>query len=287
MQDSIVVPDLKPDIAGSHCTCNDNMPYSKAAGMADTEIERLIYEALDYNRFEVYYQPLYSICDGKFTEAEALLRMRGADGKFVPPDKFIPVAEETGLIVDIGLFVLKKVCGYIKYLQSCHIYISAISVNLSVAQLMRDDAVSRLLQTIKDSGVSPKHILFEITESVLISNYAKISDKLTEMSESGIRFALDDFGTGYSNLTRVISLPFNVIKLDKSLIWDSMENRKCNIIIHDLTRTFKNVNLSATAEGVETQEHDDFVRMCGCDKIQGFRYAKPMPVCEAINYFVR
>ncbi len=152
---------------------------------------------------------------------------------------------------------------------------------------MRDDAVSRLLQTIKDSGVSPKHILFEITESVLISNYAKISDKLTEMSESGIRFALDDFGTGYSNLTRVISLPFNVIKLDKSLIWDSMENRKCNIIIHDLTRTFKNVNLSVTAEGVETQEHDDFVRMCGCDKIQGFRYAKPMPVCEAINYFVR
>ena len=144
-----------------------------------------------------------------------------------------------------------------------------------------------MLDTIKKSGISPKHILFEITESVLICNYAKIANKIVELSESGIRFALDDFGTGYSNLTHVINLPFNVIKLDKSLIWDSMKNQKCNIIIHDLTRAFKNVNLSVTAEGVETKDHDDFVRMCGCDKIQGFRYAKPMPVCEAMNYFIR
>lgn len=280
MKNSILVPDA------FDYPCR-NGAEAPRLNKADEKIERLIYEALENNRFEVYYQPLYSICDGRFTEAEALLRMHDENGKLIPPDKFIPVAESTGLIVDIGLLVLKKVCDDIKYLQSCDIYISSISVNLSIAQLVRDDAVERLLDTIKQSGVSPKHILFEITESVLICNYAKMADKIIKLSKSGIRFALDDFGTGYSNLTHVIDLPFDVIKLDKSLIWDSMKNQKCNIIIHDLTRAFKNVNLSVTAEGVETKEHDDFARMCGCDKIQGFRYAKPMPVREAMNYFTR
>lgn len=283
MQDSIFIPGSKPKAIYRPCNDNIEIPGLKSK---NERIERLLYEALEENRFEVYYQPLYSVCDGKFTEAEALLRMRDKNGKFIPPDKFIPVAESTGLIVDIGFFVLKKVCNYIKYLQSCNIYVSAISVNISIAQLMRDDAVERFLDTIQRSGISPKYILFEITESVLICNYEKIADKIIRLSRSGIRFALDDFGTGYSNLTHVIDLPFNVVKLDKSLIWDSIKNQKCNIIIHDLTRAFKNVNLSVTAEGVETKEHDDFVRMCGCDKIQGFRYAKPMPLCEAMNYFI-
>ncbi|WP_411677207.1 EAL domain-containing protein [Caproicibacter sp.] len=243
--------------------------------------------AIEKDLFEIYYQPLYSICDGSFTEAEALLRLKGPDGVYIPPDRFIPVAEETGQIIEIGCMVLERVCKYIRYLLSCRINIDTVSVNLSVVQLMGEDAVSRLKEIIRAGGISPNRILFEVTESILISNYTLIANKIRELSRSGIQFALDDFGTGYSNITNVIDLPFDVVKIDKSLIWDSMKNRRCNIMIRELTHTFRNINLIVTAEGVETEEHDRFARQCGCDKIQGFRYAKPMPVSRAADYFGR
>lgn len=251
------------------------------------QLEEWLNDAIENDRFEIYYQPLYTVCDGSFTEAEALLRLKGPDGEYIPPDEFIPVAEETGQIIEIGSMVLKRVCSYISYLLSCRINIDTISVNLSVVQLMGEDAVPSLLKIIHDSGISPNRILFEITESILISNYTLIAEKIRELSRTGIQFALDDFGTGYSNITNVIDLPFDVVKIDKSLIWDSMKNRRCNIMIRELTRTFRNINLLVTAEGVETEEHDQFVRQCGCDKIQGFRYAKPMPVSRAGDYFGR
>ena len=251
------------------------------------EVEDLLRYALKYNKFEIYYQPLYTICDEKFTEAEALLRLRDPDGAYISPDEFIPVAEATGLIIEIGSLVLQKVCSYIRYLLACKIDIDTISVNLSVVQLMREDAVTNLLQIIRSSGISPNRILFEITESILISNYSMIAEKIRQLSNAGIQFALDDFGTGYSNISHVIDLPFDVIKIDKSLIWDSVRNKRCSIMISDLTRTFKSINLIVTAEGVETEAQDSFVRTCGCDKIQGFRYAKPMPVSQVVDYFGR
>jgi EAL domain-containing protein (putative c-di-GMP-specific phosphodiesterase class I) len=251
------------------------------------EIEDLLADAIKNNRFEVYYQPLYTVCDGRFTEAEALLRLRGKDGRFVSPDEFIPVAEANGMIVDIGRIVLEKVCRYIKYLLACKIDIDSISVNLSVMQLLQDDVVSSLMSIIRESGISPNRILFEITESVLILSYDVIAEKIREFSAAGIQFALDDFGTGYSNITRVADLPFDVVKIDKSLIWDSISNRRCGLMIRDLTRAFRNIDLTVTAEGVETEDHDRFVRQCGCDKIQGFRYAKPLPVSQAVDYFGR
>lgn len=260
-------------------------PVRDECGREQRRIEDLLDRALKNNSFEIYYQPLYTICDGSFTEAEALLRLRGPDGDFIPPDRFIPVAERSGQIIDIGCMVLERVCNYIRYLLSCRVNIDTVSVNLSAVQLMGEDSVPRLMRIIRRSGISPNRILFELTESVLIRNYALVAEKIREMSDMGIQFALDDFGTGYSNIANVADLPFDVIKIDKSLIWDSMKNRRCNIMIRNLTRTFKNINLVVTAEGVETEAHDHFVRMCGCDKIQGFRYARPMPVSQASDYF--
>jgi len=251
------------------------------------EVKELLSAALKQDGFEIYYQPLYSIEDSKFSEAEALLRLKDDDGRFLSPEEFIPIAEETGLIVEIGYMVIDKVCQYIRFLLKCGIEIDTISVNLSVVQLMKADIVPRLLQIIRGNGVSPSRIVFEITESVLVSNYDIAAEKIKWLSESGIRFALDDFGTGYSNLTHVIDLPFHMVKIDKSLIWDSMTNEKCYILIRDLIRTFKNMNLMVIAEGVETPEHDAFVRYCGCDRIQGFRYARPMPISLASDYLGR
>ena len=231
---------------------------------------------LESDRVEVYYQPLYSITDNCFTEVEALMRLRDENDNFLSPEEFIPIAEETGLIVEIGYVVLKKVCEYIRNLLQQGIEIQAVSINLSIVQLMREDMVPRVLQIVHANGISPSRLIFEITESILVSNYAVLSDRIKKLSEEGIRFALDDFGTGYSNLTHVIDLPFHVVKIDKSLIWDSMKNPRCYIMVRDMAKIFKNINLMVTAEGVETQEHDHFVRLCGCDRIQGFRYARPL-----------
>jgi EAL domain-containing protein (putative c-di-GMP-specific phosphodiesterase class I) len=251
------------------------------------EIEGLLHDALKNDGFEVYYQPLYNVYDCNFTEAEALLRLRDRSGNFVSPDEFIPVAEQSGLIMEIGNLVLDKVCKYIRSMLKCSADIDTISVNLSVVQLMQENAVSSLMDIIRRNGISPNRILFEVTESTLVSDYELISGKLREMKEQGVQFALDDFGTGYSNITHVTDMPFDVVKIDKSLIWESMENRKCNIMIRELAKTFKDINLSVIAEGVETKEQDDFARECKCDKIQGFRYARPMPVSQVGDYFGR
>ncbi len=251
------------------------------------KLEYLIENALREKKFLIYYQPLYNVHDGNFTEAEALLRLKDECGNFVSPDEFIPVAEQSGLITEIGAYVLDSVCKYIRSMLKCATDIDTISVNLSVVQLMQDNVVSRLMDIIRSNGISPNRILFEVTESTLVSNYEQVGDKIRAMSAEGVQFAVDDFGTGYSNITHVIDLPFDVVKIDKSLIWDSVRSRKCNIMIRELTKTFRDINLSVTAEGVETPEHDEFVRQCGCDKIQGFRYARPMPVSQAGDYFGR
>ncbi len=246
-----------------------------------------MHNALQNDEFEVYYQPLYSVREDRFTEMEALVRLRDEDGKFISAEEFIPLAEETGLIVNIGYVVLKKVCKYIRYLLQQGIEIETVSVNLSVVQLMKADIVPRVLQIIRGSGISPNRIIFEITESILVSNYAMVAEKIRSLSEAGIRFALDDFGTGYSNFTHVIDLPFDVVKIDKSLIWDSMDNPKCYILVRNMSNTFKNMDLLVTAEGVETPEQDSFVRLCGCDRIQGYRYARPLPKERSAEYMGR
>jgi diguanylate cyclase (GGDEF)-like protein len=250
-------------------------------------IKNLIAAALENDSFEVYFQPIYSIKDNRFSEAEALLRLRDEDGKFVPPDEFIPLAEEAGLIVDIGYVVVDKVCKYIRSLVQSGVKIHTVSINLSVVQLMKADIVTRLLEIIQKNEVSPERIIFEVTESILVNNYAAISEKVKELCQYGIRFALDDFGTGYSNLTYVIDLPFQLIKIDKSLITNSMSNNKCHILVRDLTKSFRSMDFTVIAEGVELPEHDEFVRHCGFDRIQGYRYARPIPAADAIRYFGR
>lgn len=263
------------------------LPLGNESFQQRCEIENLIYHALKDDKFLIYYQPLLNVDDGNFTEAEALLRLRDQNGNFVPPDVFIPIAEQDGLINEIGCMVLDRVSHYIHTMLKCGSDIDSISVNLSVVQLMQDNVDARLLDIIHRNEISPNRILLEVTESTLVKDYQQIGDKIRTMSEAGIQFALDDFGTGYSNISHVIDMPFDVVKIDKSLIWDSVQNKKCSTVIRQLTKVFQSINLGVTAEGVETKAHDDFVRQCGCDKIQGFRYAQPMPSSRVSDYFGR
>ncbi len=249
--------------------------------------ENLIRWAMRENRFEVYYQPLYNVHKEQFTEAEALLRLKDPSGKFVPPDEFIPAAEQTGLIVEIGRMVLWKTCCALRLLLARGVEIEAVSVNLSVVQLQREDSAEKLLRIIQEGGVSPDRIVFEVTESTIIHDYPLIAKRIRELGAAGIRFALDDFGTGYSSIAHVSDLPFDSVKIDKSLIWGSARNRKCSILTEDLAQMFRHIRLDITAEGVETEEQDRFARRCGFDKIQGFRYARPMPMDQAAALFGR
>lgn len=260
---------------------------TEACGARRAQVERLLRRALRENLFEIYYQPLYDIQSEKFTEAEALLRLRDAQGRFVPPDEFIPVAEQAGLICDIGSLVLGSACRSMGGLLAAGADIESVSVNLSALQLRGPESPEQLLGVIRRSGVPPERIVLEVTESTFVRDYSLIADRIREISGAGVRFALDDFGTGYSSIAHVTDLPFDSVKIDKSLIWNSVTNRRCKIMTCDLTRMFKEINLCVTAEGVETPEHDAFVRLCGCDKIQGFRYAKPMPIGQAAGFFSR
>ena len=264
-----------------------SLPEDEGVGARRKRIEDLLRRAVRRDGFEVYYQPLYTVSDGRFTEAEALLRLRGEEGGFLPPEEFIPVAEQSGLIGEIGGMVLDRVCRDIRYLLSRGIDIDSISVNLSVVQLLPEDAVDRILGIIRGNGVSPNRILLEVTESTLICNFEQIARRIRELSAAGIQFALDDFGTGYSNIANVIDLPFDVVKIDKSLIWDSVVNARCSRMVRHLASAFRDISLGVTAEGVETQAHADFARLCRCDKIQGFLFARPMPVSRASDFFGR
>lgn len=251
------------------------------------QIFEIMKDYMARDAFEVYFQPIYSVDSGKFRMAESLLRMNNTPLGVISPGEFIPIAEETGLIIQITYQVLNKVCRFIKEQLDKGSHIEGVAVNLSVIQFMQDDLAEKILKIIESYNIPMSTIKFEITESVLASNTDKVIDFINFMHERNIRFGLDDFGTGYSNFSSVLSIPFHTIKLDKSLVWRGVEDDKTNIMVRYVTKAFKKLNKFVLAEGVENGAQNDFVVDCGCDMVQGFLYARPMPGPEAQEYFVK
>lgn len=244
------------------------------------QIEKLLEQNLAQGGFEVYYQPIYSVEDGSFRKAEALLRMRDPDLGNIPPSEFIPIAEESGLIVEITYLVLKKVCAQIRQLLDEGLSPESINVNLSALQFAQKDLLPRMLEIIADSGIPVAKVGVELTESTLAENAELIEETLRQMHREGIHIGLDDFGTGYSNLISVLDLPIDTVKMDKSLVWAAMKSERFAIAMQNFSRAFRELGMCVLAEGVETGEQSSFVVECGCAMIQGFLYAKPMPAEE-------
>lgn len=268
--------------------CNQFLYCTK--GMLDEigrkkAIYQILQDALHHNSFEVYFQPIWSVELHRFTMAEALLRLNNTPLGPISPAEFIPIAEETGLIVDITYQVLTKVCYFMKELLACSIEIEAIAINMSFIQFMQDNLAQKILDIISNCDVPCSKIKIEITEGVLISNFEMVEQFISSMSEHNVRFGLDDFGTGYSNIASLLQIPFDTIKLDKSLIWSSMHSTKTAFFIKDITNAFKKMNLMVLAEGVETEEQYRFAVDCFCDGIQGFLFARPMPAQDAKEIF--
>ncbi len=260
------------------------------AVFVDRERKRYIYRilkrelTLESEMFQVWFQPIYSIKDKHFEYMEALSRLKDPELGDIPPQEFVQVAENRGLIEMLGFVAFEKVC---KFISDNRDTVKAVSINFSVYQMMNPKVVDNVLSTIQRFSLSPSNIIMEITESIFIDNYELVMQHMLELAQAGVKFYLDDFGTGYSNLTNVISLPFSTIKMDRSLVLAMEEGQKGVSLFFDLVSTFKGVGFKILVEGVETNNQNYLVERAGVDYIQGFLYSRPLPAAECVDLLRR
>jgi diguanylate cyclase (GGDEF)-like protein len=250
-------------------------------------IIQILKQQLTEPDFEMYYQPIYSVKSGEFLYAESLMRIPKSPIGPIYPSEFIPIAEETGLIVDITYIMLDKVCKFINRLIETGIEVGAVHVNFSGIQFSRPDLADRVLEIVQKNGTPMPALEIEFTESTLAESTQVVTDFALQMLERGIKMGLDDFGTGYSNIATVIHIPFGTVKLDKSLVYAAMNSEKSALAIRNLTRTFKALGMKVIAEGVENEEQKNMVVEFGVDQIQGFYYARPMPEDETVEFMLQ
>ena len=256
----------------------------------DRERKRYIYRilkrelTLESEQFQVWFQPIYSIQSKKFEYMEALSRLKDTELGDIPPQEFVQVAENRGLIEMLGFVAFEKVC---KFISDNRDTVNAVSINFSVYQMMNPKIVENVLSTIERFSLSPSNIIMEITESIFIDNYELVMKHMMELARAGVKFYLDDFGTGYSNLTNVISLPFSTIKMDRSLVLAMEAGQKGVSLFFDLVSTFKGVGFKILVEGVETNNQNYLVERAGVDYIQGFLYSRPLPPLECVDLLKR
>jgi len=244
------------------------------------DIRKCLENALDNDELEVFLQPLIECRTGRRIAAEALVRLRNDEAKLIRPDLFISLAEQEGHIVRLGEQVLAKVCRFIRDNDMEALGILWINVNLSPVQFMSQDIPGRFSEILEQYGVNRKMIHLEITEQSMI-DFSLLHDQITGLHESGFEFSLDDYGSGYSNLTRVRQYPFTNIKIDMDVVRNYCRDR--DVLLPALIQGFKKMNLSITAEGIETEEMADAMKEICCDYLQGYLFSRPVPMDEFVR----
>lgn len=250
------------------------------------EIEEILKNAILEDGFEVYYQPIYSTTEEKINSAEALIRLKDEKYNYISPEIFIPAAEKNGMIIQIGDFVLDNVCKFIASEDFKNSGLDYIEVNLSVYQCMEVDLVTKVQNCVNKYGISPKRLNFEITESASEQG-AIILKNIAKLSELGFNFSLDDYGIGYSNIKRIITLPLNIIKFDKTFVREA-KNPQMKIVIKNSIDMIKEMNKKIVVEGIETSEMLETFSDFSVDFIQGYYFSKPLPekdFCNWLNTF--
>lgn len=249
-----------------------NAPYVKKLSL-DTGIHK----ALENNEFNLVYQPQINIRSGEIVGVETLLRWNHPEHGTISPAEFIPFAEESGLIVDIGLWVLKTACAELSRWRLAGLPEIRVAINISARQLMEDDIVKDILDIVKDYDI-PGHCLeLEITENAIMDDMDSVIRKLKELSQYKINIAIDDFGTGYSSLSYLHKLPIQTLKIDRTFLKESRAERQDNTIVNTIVAMAKGLGLNVIAEGVETQSQLDYLRDIECTEAQGFLFGKPLP----------
>ena len=250
------------------------------------EMNAIINRGIEGHNFQMYYQPIYSIEKGRFTSAEALIRLIDDEYGFVSPALFIPVAEEIGAIHHIGDYVIDEVCRFIASDTYKSMGLEYIEINVSVAQCIEADLPKKFEDTLRKYGVKTSQINLEITETAVDYDPAVTDRNIAKLSELGFSFSLDDYGTGYSNIKRVVTLPLDIVKLDKCLV-DDMDNESMWIMIKNTVKMLKSMDKKILVEGVEEERALDKFKALGCDYIQGFYFSKPLPEREFVRFIRR
>ncbi len=247
------------------------------------ELDAIIERAMVNGNFSVYYQPIYSVEEGCFRSAEALLRLNDDKYGFVSPELFIPAAEKSGVINKIGEYVIEEVCRFISGSEFGKLGLNYIEVNLSVVQCMQNGLAERIMDILKRFGVSPDKINLEITETAADYNQNIMAENLYKLSAAGIEFSLDDFGTGYSNMKRMAMLPLKIVKLDKTFV-DTDDNPKMMIVLQNTIKMLKAMDMEIVVEGIETESRAKQFSDLKCEYIQGYYYSKPVPENEFVEF---
>lgn len=245
--------------------------------LKNVKIENKLKDAVFQRSFTMYYQPQFRTNDKVLRGVEALIRWKDDNGKMISPAVFIPIAEKSGAIVPIGIWVIEEsLRAFAEWKRKYH-YPMVMSLNISAIQYKQPDFIDNVLMLMEKYDVSPSEIELEITESILIDDFAEITEKLVLLRNIGIKISLDDFGTGYSSLSYLKGLPIDTLKIDKSFIDTVTSDENTRIITESIIYMVKKLGYETIAEGVETEEQFRYLNEIDCDNIQGYFLGKPMP----------
>lgn len=252
-------------------------PEMTAAAFERLSLENSLRHALEREELQLHYQPQVSLVTGTTACAEALARWHHPELGMVPPDRFIPLAEETGLIVRLGDWVLHSACRQLRDWRQAGIPVDRVSVNVSGIQVQRGDLLSAVKSALQDSGLAPQHLELEITESAIMEDAEQAIETLRRIGKLGVKLAMDDFGTGYSSLSYLKQMSLDKLKIDRSFVRDIPGDDDDESIIRAIISLARSLRLQVVAEGVENGEQQQFLKHHGCTVVQGFLHSKPLP----------
>jgi EAL domain-containing protein (putative c-di-GMP-specific phosphodiesterase class I) len=248
------------------------------------QLEMALRGALERGEFTLHYQPRVRAATREVSGFEALLRWNHPEHGLLPPAEFIPILEETDLIVEVGAWVLDSVCRQVHAWQERGLAVRPVAVNLSARQFRGKDLDAVVARALKDSGISPALLELELTESLLMRDPEQTVRTLQSLESFGVRIAVDDFGTGYSSLAYLSRFPIDSLKIDRAFVRDSGSNPEDRAIIHTIVQLAHDLGLTVIAEGVETESQMELLKAQGCDEIQGFLFSKPLTALEIERY---
>lgn len=243
-------------------------------------IENDLHGALERHELELYYQPQVDLLSGEIVSMETLVRWHHPELGLISPAHFIPLAEETGLILPIGEWVLASACVQLKAWLDAGLMVKRVAVNLSARQFHRQDLIAMVEKALSDSGLSPEFLELEITEGIVMNDVTANIDTLVRLKAMGVKLAIDDFGTGYSSLSYLKHFPVDTLKIDRAFIRDMSSDSGDEAIVSAIITMAHSLKLRVVAEGVEEKNQLDYLKTQGCDEVQGYYFSRPLPVDE-------
>ncbi len=248
------------------------------------EMEQTVFNAIEQDRITVYYQPIYSTREKKFTSAEALVRIIDESGKIVPPYEFICVAEKNGMMLRLGEIIFEKVCRFIKENNPEQYGIHYIEVNLSAVQCAQESFADTYIALMEKYGIPPRLINLEITETAALEAKKVVLANMKKLIDYGVSFSLDDFGTGQSNLNYIVDMPVAIVKFDRSMTTSYFENGKAKYVMDAAMHMIHGMRLEIVSEGIETKEQYDSMESLNISYIQGYYFSKPLPEQSFVEF---